>query len=191
MNLHDTVTSNRGRETTFEAFYVRPLSEADLPYILSPPKTVSTGLSIMNIRERHHSAARLFAEGRTNNEVAAITGYTPARLSSFKTSPDFMDLVRSYAAQKEMIFLDVHARKAELASTVISELQDRLEDSPKTFSNRELSELLKVAADQGEATKTPPSIAVNISFTQPALQQALDSKDDLLDITPANTFDPD
>jgi hypothetical protein len=161
--------TNRGRSPELELYVVRELGEADLPLVLNPPKGLSTLPSPIQMRERHHSAARLIAEGRSMAEVGAITGYSPSRISILKQSPDFQELVQVYKAQKDALFLDVHGRKATLAATAISVLQDRLEDTPNSISTRELTEILKVSAgeDAGPQKAAPVSVAINFVSPPP------------------------
>ena len=159
--------SNIGQKGSFHAMFVRDLGEADLPQVLNPQRGLTVLPTPMQMRHRHHSAARLMAEGRPTHEIMAITGYSNARLSTFKTMPDFQELVSGYKAAKDALYLDAHGRKAELHVAVIDELQDRLEEEPKKFTNRELAELLKASDSQGEAPKAPAGIAVNINFVAP------------------------
>jgi hypothetical protein len=174
MELVELISSNRGRAATVQAHFVRPLMAEDVPYIKNPPKGLSGDGTPMlqQLRQRHHSAARLIAEGRAMNEVSAITGYSLSRLSMFKTAPDFRNLVEMYKEQKDAIFLDVHARKAELAAMVVDELKDRIEEKPASFTNRELSELLKVAADTGTSAPPQAGVAVSITFVKPEEQSS-------------------
>jgi hypothetical protein len=163
------VGSNIGRQPTFSAQFVRELSVEDIPSILHPPKSIAPAATIKNMRHRHHTAARLVAEGRTTTEVAAITGYTAARISLFKSMPDFQELIAGYCAQKDALYLDVHGRKADLHAAIIDELADRLEESPHKFTNRELSELIKnTANDPGEGGAPLSGVSVNINFVSPA-----------------------
>jgi hypothetical protein len=164
--IDSAVTSNRGRPASFEAFYVRDLGEADRALIDSPPKHLSLPAvpSIQTMRHRHHSAARLIAEGRPSVEIMSITGYSGSRLSVLKQSPDFQELVASYRAQKDALYLDVHGRKASLMVSLIDELADRLEDNPTKFQVREIGELIKVLDEKTEPPTAPGGIQVNINF---------------------------
>ena len=48
------------------------------------------------IRERHHSAARLFAAGHSVSAVAHLLGASEAQLTRQVTDPAFRDLVSRY-----------------------------------------------------------------------------------------------
>jgi hypothetical protein len=158
------IGSNRGRDASHTADFLRPLVQADLPWILSPPKGPAPE-PLKQLRARHHSAARLIAEGRSMSEVSAITGYALSRISILKHSPDFVELVAHYKSIKDALYLDVHARRADLAASVIDELQDRLEENPEKFSPGQLTDLLKVALpEQAESTGGTRGIDINITY---------------------------
>lgn len=165
MNLDDLISSNRGRPPSLTMTYVRPLGLADVPFIKNPRTghVVPAGQPLLQIRARHHSAARMIAEGLSLAQISGITGYTPARISTLKQSPDFVNLVSMYREQKDAVFIDVHEKKAELAVMVVDELKDRLEDG-KVFTNTELRELLKALNDPNTKPAGPPSVSVSVSF---------------------------
>lgn len=48
------------------------------------------------IRERHHSAARLFAAGHSSSEIAHLMGTSEAQLTRQANDPSFRDLVSRY-----------------------------------------------------------------------------------------------
>lgn len=177
--LGPTSSSNRGRQASFQMTYIRDLVDEDVPGILNPPKYLSAGPvpSIQRMRQRHHSAARLMAEGRPTVEIMQITGYSNSRLSILKQSPDFAELIQSYKLQKDTVYLDVHARKAELQTMIVDELKDRLEDdsSAAQFTNRELAELLKVTTDPNPPPAAPHGVGVQITFVSAENGRASDS----------------
>src|SRR5438105_2787384 len=84
--------------------------------------------AIKTIRQTHHLAARLLAEGRPAVEVAAITGYSQSRLSIFKSDPAFAELLEYYKAQVREAFAGIHERLAALGYSCLEEAQRRLEE---------------------------------------------------------------
>jgi hypothetical protein len=154
---------------------LRELGPADAGDILAPPEDLAPIPTIARLRARHHAVAKLLAEGRKPGEVAAIMGYAAGTLSSLQADPAFRELINYYTTQVEARYLGVHERLAHLSDQAVAELQDRLEDAPQKFSNRELKELAEMALDRtGFAPKTqgPPGgqvalpIGLNITFVQ-------------------------
>jgi hypothetical protein len=103
---------------------------------------------VKRLRDSHHAVARFVAEGRDNQEISALTGYDPARISLFKKDPAFAELVSFYKARVEEQFLDVHARMAVLSGDAVAELQNRLDENPDGFTNGQVMELVKLTADR-------------------------------------------
>lgn len=162
--------------------HLRDLDESDLPDLLDPPPQPPATV-IARLRQRHHAAARLLAEGRKVAEVAMITGYQPGRISALQADPAFIELIHYYSSQVDAVYVSVHERLAALSESAVGELQDRLEETPEKFSVRELKELAELALDRtgfapkgngGGSGTTPvgPSV-LNISFVTPENTQAV------------------
>ena len=73
---------------------IRPMTRADLESLRQP----SARIRIAKLRDQHHIMARLFVSGLSNNEVAAETGYSIARVAVLRNSPAMMELVEKYRA---------------------------------------------------------------------------------------------
>ena len=150
-----------------------PLLSQSLP---SPKQTLS------QIRHSHHQLARLVAAGRANSDAALLTGYSPTYISILKDDPSFGELVAHYSMQEELAHVDVLERMRLLGLSTLDELQNRLEEDPNGFSNRELMEqadlmLVKpMVATRGgipigaTSSSTPAGgVSVNVNFiTSPA-----------------------
>ena len=152
----------------------RPLELKDLEELLAAPKpSVPEGhRAIANIRYAHHQLARLLAEGTDQEEIALITGYSPAYISVVKADPAFKELLAYYENQKREIFVDVLERRKTLGLLAIEELTQRMTDEPEKMANRELMELHDMAfgkigsADSGSGGKAP-AVAIAVSFVGP------------------------
>jgi hypothetical protein len=129
----------------------RELNAGDLDALLHPPPVGAVTPSLGQIRHAHHTLAMLLAEGRKGVEISGITGYSPSRISILQGDPAFQELVAYYREQKEAVYLDVHQRLATLGMTAIEELQQRFEDRPEGFTNREVKEILESALDRSIA----------------------------------------
>jgi len=164
------------RRAPLSLAYCRDLTEADVKAMWTAPKLPVASQQLVKLRNTHHMLARLLAEGRPNEECSLITGYTPNRISVLKQDPAFQELVIYYEGQVKVQFLDVHARLAALGMATVDELQQRLEDDPSAFKNRELMELAQMlldrtvapaAAGRGGSNGTGPGLNINIVFKKP------------------------
>lgn len=110
------------------------------------------------VRTTHHLAARELALGRKVVDVAAVTGYTPQRISDLKNDPTFRDLVAHYRAQHDERRLNVQERLEALGIALTEEILERLEAVPESFSNEELRRWAETALDRAghgpQATRT-------------------------------------
>lgn len=140
--------TGRRASAPLQMAFLRELTEGDLELVLHPPGIGLDVVPILRIKNTHHTAARLIAEGKRNIEVSAITGYSPAWVSTMQRDPSFKELVAYYRENAEAQFIDFHARLAALGLATLEELQDRLEVEPDKFSNRELLEMAEMALDR-------------------------------------------
>jgi hypothetical protein len=138
----------RGAPSTPPTF-LRDIRHEDLALLASPGAELAQARPITKIRAQHHLAARLISEGRKPVEVAAITGYTPARIQQLRNDPAFQELCAHYKGQVDARYLDVHARLALLGTMATEELQERLEEDAESFSNEELRKLAETTLDRG------------------------------------------
>lgn len=164
----------RGVKAPVDITYVRDLEPSDLSQLTvgvnsSPPP-------LANLRETHHFLARCVAEGRKNVEISAMTGFSPSRISILKSDPAFQELVAFYTEDVRQQYTDVHSRLAGLALDVVAELQERVHEAPKSFSHRELREVMdSCLVHVGPAAKTPgpavgatAAVNLNIQFVEPS-----------------------
>ena len=146
------IGSARGRKSQqVQAQVIRHLSEEDLPEILSPSSVGSKPPMLKELKAHHHQIARLLAEGTRPQDVIMITGMSSSRISILQDDPTFIDLVEYYRVQKDAAYLDVHARLAGLGTQAMEELSLRLEDSPGSFSNKELKDVMESTFDRSVA----------------------------------------
>lgn len=143
--------------------FVRELSADDLKDLLNAPRTDVPVLK--KLRAIHHRQAALLAEGKTNNEVAAICGTTPQRVVQLKQDPAFKDLMHYYEDQIITLQLEDSARlrdkAVDIGEMAMNEMAERLEDDAKRTA-LPMSELRQVAADMLNRTVLPPKATTNI-----------------------------
>lgn len=140
--------------------YERDLDEGDIATLIENPSREVSTPSIQKLKQSHHTLARLLAEGTTQVEAAAITGYSLSRISVLKLDPAFCELMEYYSTQQKEIYLNVHQRLASLGLDALEELHDRLNDPSQTpMSNKELQDLVALSFDR--AGYGPRSTKVN------------------------------
>lgn len=122
----------------------------------------STTPHIKKLRDTHHRLARLLATGAKDGMIAAVTGYSVSRLSILKNDPAFSELIEYYRSEVHELHLDAEQQLASLRADAIDELQERLEENPESFNNKDLMHLAFQAADR---TGLGPKKTVNLTAT--------------------------
>lgn len=143
--------------------FVRELESADLALLERPaPATIP---SIKRIRDSHHALARALASGMKHIEAAAVCGFTPSRISVLLKDPQFAELLAFYRAEKDVQFSELHSRMATLSHMAAEELQERLEEKPETFENKELMKLIETTADRTGFGPKETRVNVNVELS--------------------------
>jgi hypothetical protein len=133
----------------------REITPADLEALARSTPPATPPRPLQRLRTAHHSLAMALAAGKSNEEAALTTGYDPARISVLKADPAFADLVAYYQQQREVQFVDVNARLAQVAMSAAEELQERLDEKPETFTNGQLREIASEFAGLTQGPKNP------------------------------------
>lgn len=152
------------------AEFVRPLTAEDIEMLVAErntqkPKQLS---SLTMLSERHRNLARLLAMGKSDWECAIITGYTQSRISILKSDPAMRNLIKHYEEEKDIVYVQAHEKMAQVVSTALDVLQERLEDPEQTaeMSTGQLLSIIEVSADRsglGPTSKTETTVNVNIA----------------------------
>ncbi len=140
---------------------------------------------IKKLRERHHSLARMLADGMKDGDAAIACGFSASRVSILKGDPAFQELVAFYRERRAERYYDGHKAMAELHLDTVMELTDRLEEKPEDFSLGHLMELAKLTADRtglGVSTKTNVDVRVGLADR---LTSARERVLRMRDVTPA------
>lgn len=125
---------------------------------------------------RHHNLAKCIAQGMTDFEAVAHTGYDRAYVSTLKSDPTFKELVLFYKVKKDEEYVDFHKRLATLGVDVVDELHTRLETQPEDFSNGQLLEMTKVMADRtgfGPSSTSNVKVQVDMGKTLRAARERI------------------
>lgn len=152
------------------AEFVRPLTAEDIAMLaedrnVQKPQKLS---SLSMLSERHRNLARLIAMGKTDWECSIITGYTASRISILKSDPAMKNLINHYSEEKDIVYIQAHEKMAQVVSTALDELQERLEDEEqrKEISTGQLLQIIEVSADRsglGPTSKSEVQVNVNIA----------------------------
>lgn len=147
---------------------IRELELTDRAEASQLQSTGAKAIGVKRLRERHHALARLLAQGVKPGEAALIAGYCPSRVSILQRDPAFQELLTHYRSQMNLAAIDLGTRLGHLGSTAIEELQERLEEAPETFTNRELMEASELAADRTGygPQSTTKNLNVNVNLAQ-------------------------
>lgn len=162
---------------------VRPLEEHELAFLHSGP-IGSVTQSVATMRTAHHNLAMLLAQGRSNAEVAAITGYSPSRISILKNSdPAFQELLAHYQNRRELVMVDTLERLKAIGLSSLEALQEQLDENPSGWSKRELMELAELGLIKGRVGagggaggsnggSASSGVTLNIQFVDPGAGSA-------------------
>lgn len=158
---------------------VRRLTEEDLAALGTKGAVGAQVPVVQQLKLRHHQVARLLAEGNRPGKVAVMTGYSPSKISTLQQDPAFQELVHYYKEAVDQTYLEAHSRLAILGLSAVEELQERLDDQPKSFPTKDLLAVAELALDRsvapsksagrgGSAPGGPSApVAISISFVQP------------------------
>lgn len=189
--------AGRGIETSME--YSRDLTAEDLQSLATAPKggVDNSPGNIQTIRASHHRLAQLVAAGKPHAEIAGITGKATSTIARYATQdPLFMELVAYYKEAQKEIFLDAQARLADLGTTAVELMQEKLEgEGASKIELKTLREVAEFAFDRsiapakGGAAMRGPSgqggVTLNVSFVSPKAPEGLGSVPPLtIDLTP-------
>lgn len=117
------------------------------------------GLGVKNrtlarLRHSHHLAARAIAEGNTNVQVSALTGYDEVRIAILLESPAFQNLIAYYGSQESAKDLDFKRRLSAFGMDCLEELQHRLDENPDKISWGQLQDAAEFALNASGETAT-------------------------------------
>jgi hypothetical protein len=165
MNLTlETIDLNGKKSEDLMPQIVRALTREDLkatvPYKRLPPKPSA----LKRLSERHRNLARIMATGVPVWQAAAITGYTPTRISMLKDDPAFMNLVAFYGESKDAIFETMYEKLAGMGSDAADILRERMEDTPDEITTPALLDMVKVGADRTGHGPQSTNVNVNVNI---------------------------
>jgi hypothetical protein len=129
------------------ADFTRDLGPADIAALNAAPRG-GTVPALKRIHASHHALARCLASGMRQNQVALVTGYTQARISTLMQDDAFKALVNDYQSEAKGAYADLAERMAGVSFDAIEVLHDRLQDNPEGFSIGMLFDIVRGFADR-------------------------------------------
>jgi len=131
----------------FHAEYARDLTEADIVALNTLPRATRPK-SLQRIHASHHALAKCLAVGMKIQQAALITGYSAGRISQLQNDEAFTALVADYRAETKSTVADQTERMINLGLDGMELLQERLHDSPESWTIPMLLDLVKAFADR-------------------------------------------
>lgn len=160
----------------------RELQSSDMEVLKEEHSTKP--LPVKKLRQRHHALAKLVAQGTPVGDAAIIVGYSNSRVSILQADASFAELVKFYKKQTDEIYYGLHERLSNLSKDSADELHQRLEDSPKDFTQGQLMELVKMGADRtGHGVSVSQNIDIKVGLAE-KLEAGRRRLDDLKNVTP-------
>lgn len=117
---------------------------------------------LAKLRAPHHTLAQMLVEHNDVIVVSRVTGYSTARIRTLQADPAFDELVQFYAENKVHAEHDVQKSIAHVGMTATQILQERLEEEPESFSNKDLLALQTAQLDRtGHGPQSKKTIEIN------------------------------
>ena len=143
------------------------MTTADIESLRKP----SARVVIAKLRDSHHTMARLFASGLSNNEVAEHTGYSVTRTSLLRNTPMMVELIEKYRGseteawreQRDEYYRNIHSA----GSKAWRQINDQLDAADENDEPLPLQRLLSIAdssADRIGYNKKSTTVNINVDF---------------------------
>lgn len=142
----------------------RPLVPADLTRRQNAVLGSKTP-PLTRIRDRHHRVAVYMVQGHKDEEISAMTGYSPSRLSVLKNDPAFQELLAYYRDRQKEIYVEVEERMKDLSLTALSVLIERIEERPEEVADKDLLEISSRMLDRTGFGPTSKNVNLNANFS--------------------------
>ena len=184
LDLNSLGLRTKGRAAKPLTYVVgRELDDEDLAQLASEGRAQAVP-ALTKLRERHHTLAKMLAQGSPEQDAAVACGYSLSRVSILKTDQSFRDLVAFYRQGVVERYYDMHEAAAALGRDAIEELHERLEEAPEDFSIPQLMTLTSTMMDRvGHGPSSSTNVNVNIGLAD-KLEAARRRIASMRDVTP-------
>lgn len=137
---------------------IRPL-EAEEINLPAKPQTLA------KLTHRHHTLAKCIVSGLSLKESCIISGFKEERAYGLKKDPMFKDLLNFYTQRKQEYFTDTFEKLADLTSSAVDTLRDRIDNTPDKISTKDLISILTSAADRSGNSPTIKTENKNLNIS--------------------------
>ncbi len=103
---------------------------------------------LVTLRARHHSVARLLAEGVPEGVVAQMCGYEASYVSTLKNTPAMVELISFYRGPKNETAAAIGEKLRRLGDMSIDLIEKKLEEEGTKASLTELAGVAKLGFDR-------------------------------------------
>lgn len=159
LDISDLVRPGR-QAAPLTAEVTREIVQDDLHLLAARPAEKAP--TLRRISERHHTLARLVAQGHPDGHISLMTGYTPSRISILKADPMVKELIEHYRKLVEDALVDFQASLLGLSFDALNEVRERLEQQPESFTVSQLMSILSTTADRaGHGPQRSETVNVN------------------------------
>lgn len=154
MPTHVSITgSSLSRRSTktepWQINYVRDIGPEDAALMQTAALAPTNQRApLARLREPHHHLAKLLAEGTERVAASRITGYCTSRIKTLENDPAFNELIAHYRETKAAAAPDIDQAITNSALIAGQLLQERMEDEPDSFSNKELLAIRDASLDR-------------------------------------------
>jgi hypothetical protein len=151
-----------GKKSEGAVAEMRPLCQEDLVGLEVRPEERQP---LKQIRHKHHALARALANGLSETEAGIVSGFTQSTVSVLKTDPAFRELVKFYEGEASRVFNAMQEKLFGVSMAALEELEARLETDPQKMGSALLKELVQMGADRtGNGPQTTQNVNVNIGL---------------------------
>lgn len=167
MAQHLTLRMAPQRQSTrvvpWQLEYARDIGPEELVLLHTVSKLPTNSRApLAKLRAPHHTLAQMLANGDGVIIVSRVTGYAAARIRTLQADPAFEELVAFYTEQKVHAEADVTKSIAHVAMTATQILQERLEEEPESFSNKDLLAVQMAQLDRtGHGPQSKKTVEIN------------------------------
>lgn len=154
------------RREPWQLAFVRNIGPEDYALIQQAALQPTNGRApLSRLREPHHHLAKLLASGTAVVDASRITGYCTSRIRTLENDPAFSELIVHYREVQAAAAPDIDQAITNSALIAGAILQERMEDDPESFSNKELLAIRDASLDRiGKGPTSKRSVEItNVS----------------------------
>jgi len=146
-------------EGILEESDLRELAMTAIDAAAARPEEEDDPSDLKKVREKHHSVARMIANGLTQRMVSKLCGYTEGYISVLLNSPAMQELVELYRIQNGAAAQVITEKLKTVGLKAVEKLEQKLEADE--LNNQDLLGMAKLGLDRGGHGPTSTQHNVN------------------------------